>query len=362
MGFLKDRQILLLEDSPLTAKFLKEVIEKEDGTAIWYDDLERFDVGKEPYDLVFADFLIKGKTSAELVSQLKKHYPHLHIILHTAHSLTSPEIEKNRHLYSAILKKPASAEAVLQVIRRHLKFPLQGIKALILEDARVSLQAMTRILEELGATVFAFSDIEEKKILAQSYDLAILDIYIGEKKSLSLIPKLKVHNPGLIVLVISSSPNALLEEPIAESLVSYIAQKPITDKQFRSIILEICGAARKIERRKEIRIEGRFNCWLARFDRELNKAGVFESPYLVDMSRGGMSFQSFFQYEPNEEILIWFLPQEQSQELLEMRGTIRWKNEVSTSGIGKIYAYGVEFRPQLSPGFQKWENLIAQHQ
>lgn len=358
MIYLKDKKILILDESKVTLNFLKEVFLPEGAEIFYYDDLKE-DILNQKYDLVFTDIIVKKKDTSEFIQKLRQSQPHLKVILHSAFPETHEAISKKKKLFDEFIKKPTDKAKLFSVLEKYLPKPLENKKVLLLEDAKVSQQAMEKILVSLGAKTYSFSEINEKEIMKEIYDIAVIDLHLGNKTSLSLIPQLKIHNPAIVILVVSSFPQTLLSEPIAESLVSYILQKPFTDKEFRQVLLGIAQKPNFTERRKEKRFQKSLTCWVARYEKSLSKAELFESPFLVDLSLSGMSFQSYFEYSVEEELIIWFLDKDRSAlNLIELHGVIRWRKDPENK-LSKIYSYGIEFKKEKSPGYEKYQELLS---
>ena len=84
--------------------------------------------------------------------------------------------------------------------------PSNKLRVLIIDDEKNIRATLSLCLEQLGCTVTTVSTPEAAlaALRQQPYDLAFLDLRLGESNGLDLIPKLLTVDAGLQVIVITA--------------------------------------------------------------------------------------------------------------------------------------------------------------
>ncbi len=359
---LKDKEILIIEDSRVSRSVLERVISQAGGNMHVFSAVDDPDqIFDNYYDIAIMDIMVNDFNTIDIIPQLKEQNPNLRIIIQTALPDLLNKRPEIQQMVDFLIEKPATAEKISRVIEQCIYRPLKGKHALIVEDARVSRQALVRIIHRLGGTPYAYTDLNEQNtLLAQKYDLAILDLLLGSETSIPLIPELRKRNPEIFIFIVSAMPSILHNHPDVMAELAYIFQKPVSDRLLEKNLI-LAFEQPYSDRRKSPRKHGLSHCWVARFDKELNKPELFESPYLADVSNSGMSFHSFMQYDVADEVIIWILAHKSphQEKILELRGVVRWMKKLQGDESQSMNSFGVEFNREASPSFTEWQTIVT---
>ena len=132
-----------------------------------------------------------------------------------------------------------------------------SLRILVIDDEKNIRTTLSLCLEQLGCQVTAVPSAQSalNALAEQPYDLAFLDIRLGELSGLDLIPKLLADCPNLLVVVITAY--ATIDsavQAIKRGAADYLP-KPFTPAQIRQVV-EQCIKQRNL-RRQVIELESR---------------------------------------------------------------------------------------------------------
>lgn len=360
---LKNKSFLLLEDSKITRHIVKGFILKYGGYVDSYENLKKQnEILGNRYDYAIVDLRLGDRTSIDFIPLLKKTNPNIRVIVQTG----SPEqLKKDFQVASQIdflIEKPVTDSKLEKAISSSLYQPLKGKQILIVEDARISLRSLVRIVMLLGGIPHAYSSLDkESEFLKIQYDFALLDLILRKENTLRLMKKLRSTNPYISIFVLSSTPALLQNHPEIMQEVSYIFQKPVNDSILEKHLIrsvEQPDSDRRSVPRKPGDAGG--NLWIAPWNKEFDKPDLFESPHLIDISNMGLSFQSRLSYSPGDHLLVWLLHQPKNQEMqwLELRGVLRWTQPVKDDRGENLTRYGISLEPELSKNFNELQLIV----
>ena len=116
--------------------------------------------------------------------------------------------------------------------------PAPKFRALVIDDEKNIRTTLSLCLEQFGCAVTAVSSPESAlaAVVQQAYDLAFLDLRLGNANGLDLIPKLLADRPQLWVVVITAY--ATIDsavEAIKRGAADYLP-KPFTPAQIRHVV------------------------------------------------------------------------------------------------------------------------------
>lgn len=358
---LDDKKILLVEDSNPSIDLISRVLQKTGGDLYVYDNLDNInDLLSRKYDIAIFDLYIHGGDTFQLIETLKQSSPDTKIIVQS--SLTSSLLEQpsvSAHV-DYVIEKPLTEEKIRKALTNSLFLPLKDKEVLIVEDARISVKILSRIVSKLGGAPYAFTDLtEEDKILNTHYDMAVLDLHLAKGvTTFHLINKLKEKNASILIFIVSAMPNALHSYPELMENIAYIFQKPISDEALEQSIIKATKQPFS-DRRRSTRKSGIAQIWVALYHEEEKRADLFESPALLDISTHGFSFQSFLDYEEGNTIVFWLNDRNLYHEIIEVFGVIKWK-KIAQTQKGNTFHYGVEYKDKGSPQLVNLQSIIAQ--
>jgi len=135
--------------------------------------------------------------------------------------------------------------------------PATFLQVLVIDDEKNIRATLSLCLEQTGCQVTAVSSAESalNALTQQTYDLAFLDLRLGESNGLDLIPKLLADAPSLLVVVITAY--ATIDsavEAIKRGAADYLP-KPFTPAQIRHVV-DQCVRRRELSSRV-VDLEGR---------------------------------------------------------------------------------------------------------
>jgi NtrC-family two-component system response regulator AlgB len=116
--------------------------------------------------------------------------------------------------------------------------PVARLHVLVVDDEKNIRATLSLCLEQMGCTVTAVSAPEAAlaALRQQPYDLAFLDLRLGESNGLDLIPKLLTIDAGLQVIVITAYATIdTAVDAIKRGAADYLP-KPFTPQQIRHVV------------------------------------------------------------------------------------------------------------------------------
>ena len=130
-------------------------------------------------------------------------------------------------------------------------------RVLIIDDEKNIRATLSICLEQMGCEVTAGSSVANalSALTQQRYDLAFLDLRLGDANGLDLIPKLLAEDPDLLVIVITAY--ATIDsavEAIKRGAADYVP-KPFTPAQIRHVIDQ--GIRQRDLKKRVLDLEGR---------------------------------------------------------------------------------------------------------
>ncbi len=112
------------------------------------------------------------------------------------------------------------------------------LRVLVVDDEKNIRTTLSLCLEQFGCRVSAVSVADDALSLMtqQTYDLAFVDLRLGDANGLDLIPKLMAANAGLIVVVMTAYATIdTAVEAIRRGASDYLA-KPFDPAQIRRVV------------------------------------------------------------------------------------------------------------------------------
>ncbi len=350
---LDDKKILLVEDSRASTNSIETLIEENGGNLEVYNDLSNQDlILADFFDIAILDIFLKNESTLEFIKMLKKRSPSTRIIVVSSSTSALAEDPEAAASVDYLVEKPFTSDKILSAIDASLYLPLKNKNVLIIDDAKVSLRALGRIVTKLGGMADSYSDLSaENEILKNKYSLAILDLMLKDGvTTIDFIQKLKSTHPETYIFILSAMPSAMHAYPEILSNAAFIFQKPISDQVLERNLIKTIEHP-YADRRKNPRKPGMAQVWVAEYNLEEKKAELFESPALLDLSNHGISYQSFLTYKEGEHILCWI---NYEGDIIEIIAKIIWSKTTE-----KITQYGAEIMPKLSSGFSKLQEFVT---
>ena len=116
----------------------------------------------------------------------------------------------------------------------------KGRTVLLVDDDRSILRTFARILQRAGFQTETAENGEEalKKIQMNSYDIALIDIVLGDSNGLDLLPKIKETSPNTIkIMITGADTNERRGEACKNGADAYLT-KPVTPEELLNVFQE----------------------------------------------------------------------------------------------------------------------------
>ena len=132
-----------------------------------------------------------------------------------------------------------------------------ALDVLVIDDEKNIRTTLSMCLDGLGCQVSSAATAEAARaaLATRSFDLAFLDLRLGETNGLDLLPELIAGRPGLAVVIISAQEAiGTAVEAIRRGAVNYVS-KPFTPAQIRDVVEQIVERRRVAQGLAEIEEE-----------------------------------------------------------------------------------------------------------
>jgi len=119
----------------------------------------------------------------------------------------------------------------------------QGSDVLIVDDEKNIRATLTMCLEAIGCTVTSASTSEAALAAAERrpFDLAFLDLRLGEQDGMALLPRLRAVRPGMAIVVVTAYATIdTAVEAIKLGAIDYLP-KPFTPVQIRHVVDQVAA-------------------------------------------------------------------------------------------------------------------------
>jgi hypothetical protein len=256
-----------------------------------------------------------------------------------------------------MLEKPFTRASLERALAQFSFYPLTG-KNIFLFAPGID-TSETKLLGRLGANVITRLPETGKKL---PLELAVLSPEAINPEFRELLTAFRATYPDVpcFMLYDAQAPGVLDAGILNE--IAYLVQKPVSRAALRQKLLTYFEQPQQ-DRRKNPRKKGISQVWISAFNTELGTTELFESPFLMDISQSGLSFQTYVDYAENQLMAIWVVSEEAPDKILDLRGHIRWKKSdpAPEGGYGKAFKYGVEFIRHDSEEYLNFARMIAMH-
>lgn len=155
-------------------------------------------VEQHSYDVALLDFKMPGMDGAKLYAEIKKLRPEIVSIMVTAFA-GSDGVEKAKEAGTwKVLRKPVDFENLLSLVNQVASEPI----VLVVDDDPDFCESLWQVLRERGFRVRIARTEEDGVIQADSaYEVAIVDLRLGEGDGLAVIEKIRKTNPQAKIIL-----------------------------------------------------------------------------------------------------------------------------------------------------------------
>jgi len=255
------------------------------------------------------------------------------------------------------LEKPFSRASLEKALAQFSFYPLTGRNIFLFTPGSDTTESS--LLTRLGATVLTRLPESGMKL---PIELAVLSPESINPEFRELLSNFRAAYPDVpcFMLYDAQAPGVLDADILNE--IAYLVQKPVARGILRQKLLTYFEQPQQ-DRRKNPRKKGISQVWISAFNIDLGTTELFESPFLIDVSQSGLSFQTYVDYAENQLMAIWVVSEEYPDKILDLRGHIRWKKSETApeGGYGKAFKYGVEFIRHESEAYLTFARMIAMH-
>jgi DNA-binding response OmpR family regulator len=111
---------------------------------------------------------------------------------------------------------------------------------LVIDDDRAILRTFTRILQRAGfSTETAESGKEAlEKIQARTYDIALIDVILGDSNGLDLLPKIEETSPNAVKIIVTGADSSEKRTEACRNGADAYLTKPVNPETLLNIFQE----------------------------------------------------------------------------------------------------------------------------
>jgi hypothetical protein len=290
---------------------------------------------------------------AALLSDLRRKFNPLRILLF--HEITDRGKMDNAILSASdhILEKPFPVGALEKALSQFRFLPLSGKAIYVYDPAGSAERAM---MKSLGATLHGPGSDS-----ALNFELAVFAPEALNKAFRTELSKFRSQSTETPIFLIYDPRGAGMLDAEILNEIAYLIQAPVDKGTFRQKVLDYFEQPQR-DRRKNPRKRGISQLWVSSFNTELNTPELFESPFLVDVSQSGVSFQSRVEYSEGQLMAVWVVSEDLPDKILDLRGHIRWRrSEATDTKKSPQFKYGLEFLKEQSEAYLNFARMVAMH-
>ena len=117
---------------------------------------------------------------------------------------------------------------------------VNGMSVLVVDDDRAILRTFTRILQRAGFSTETADNGKEalEKIKARSYDVALIDMILGDSNGLDLLPKIEETSPNTVKIIITGADSSEKRTEACRNGADAYLTKPVSPELLLNIFQE----------------------------------------------------------------------------------------------------------------------------
>jgi DNA-binding NtrC family response regulator len=115
-----------------------------------------------------------------------------------------------------------------------------GKSVLVVDDDKAILRTFTRILQRAGFSADTAENGKEalKKIQARAYDVALIDVILGDSNGLDLLPKIDETSPDTLKIIMTGADSSETKAEACKNGADAYLTKPVNPETLFSIFQE----------------------------------------------------------------------------------------------------------------------------
>lgn len=116
----------------------------------------------------------------------------------------------------------------------------KGKTVLVIDDDKSILRTFTRILQRAGYQTETAENGKEalEKIQSRSYDIALVDIVLGDTNGIDLLPKIAENSPKTVKIMITGADSSEKKEEACRNGADAYLTKPVNPETLLNIFEE----------------------------------------------------------------------------------------------------------------------------
>lgn len=266
--YLKNKKVLIIDDSPLTRKILTSFCRKFEmnsteltsakDTFDWFS--EKKDKEDELPDILFVDIIMPGMKGNELMQKLKENpsYDKIKIIAMSSDLQLGASLDAQKIGFNAFLPKPLTNTVLLntlktvlgdkrtgdkQIVTRHMaeELSLKDVKVLVAED-KMSNQKLIKIYLDMFGCISEMANNGQEaieKMKSCSYDICLMDLQMPVMGGLEASEIIRRDvNKDIPIIALTAAAMKEDEEKALSSGMNDFLTKPIDRKMLKEQILK----------------------------------------------------------------------------------------------------------------------------
>ena len=259
-----------------------------------------------------------------------------------------------------VLEKPFTLMALEKAMNSFRFQPLKS-KTILFYSSTIN-RDFAELFQALGADVINFDEAADPDQHPKA-DLAFFQPQDLSEKFRNYLKNFRKAYPDMpLMMLYNSQGSGTLDSEILNE-IAYLFQATSKKQIIRKKIIEFFEQPAS-DRRKNPRKKNINQCWISSYNEELKSPDYFESPYLIDISHSGLSFQSNIEYENDQRMVAWIIIENHADIIVELIGKIRWKKNVEADSPNTKrsgFKYGVEFEKENSPQLPTFVKMLVEH-
>ncbi len=114
------------------------------------------------------------------------------------------------------------------------------MSVLVIDDDRAILRTFTRILQRAGYETATAENAKEavERIQSRKYDIALVDMILGDSSGMDLLPKIKETSPKTVKIVITGADSYENRQEACQNGADAYLTKPVNPETLMSVFQE----------------------------------------------------------------------------------------------------------------------------
>jgi len=232
----------------------------------------------------------------------------------------------------------------------------QGKKILLVGSNAETEDIFRSVLNETELDFEHIDQLNLSRPQTGEFRAVFLNFSRSDGEEVKFLAEIFRKDPTIILIGLDSNRDMLKTKPEVFIYLDFLLSYPLKEDILRNILVLITADSH--ERRLSIRKLTHPSAWVAKYNEKLGKPEIFESPFIYNISKNGLSFQSCLPYKEGDRITIWIF-EPISSKILELEAKLMWrKKSDKIQGELQYFRHGLEFTEHL-PQMNDYRKLVA---